>query len=95
MTFGSWFAQFSGMESESAREFGQFPRTIRIEEVSMPNQKSRKKKDGTNKSKKIQAMRQKERSARPRSKPSATGQGIGERLKDQTVQDRPGNMSRA
>jgi hypothetical protein len=71
-------------------------RTIRIqEEVSMPNQKSRKKKDGTNKSKKIQAMRQKERTARPRGKPSATGQGIGERLKDQTVQDRPRNMSRA
>jgi hypothetical protein len=66
-----------------------------IEEVSMPNEKSRKKKDGTNKSKKLQAMRQKERNARPRGTPSATGQGVGERLKDQTVQDRPGNMSRA
>jgi hypothetical protein len=61
----------------------------------MPNQKERKKKDGTNKSKKLQAMRQKERSAKPRGKPSATGKGTGERLKNQTVQDRPGNMSRA
>lgn len=62
---------------------------------TMPNQKSRKKKDGTNKNKKLQAMREKERRAKPRGKPSATGQGIGEQLKDQTVQDRPGHMSRA
>lgn len=55
----------------------------------MPKQKSRKKKDGTNKNKKLQAMREKEPRAKPRGKPSATGQGIGEQLKDQTVQDRP------
>jgi hypothetical protein len=61
----------------------------------MPNQKERKKKDGANKTKKLQAMREKERMAKPRAKPSATGQGIGERSKDQTVQDRPGNTSRA
>ena len=61
----------------------------------MPNQKARKKKDGTNKSKKLQSMREKERMAKPQPKPSATGQGIGEQLKDQKVQDRPGNMSRA
>jgi hypothetical protein len=61
----------------------------------MPNQGNRKKKDGVNKIKKRQAMRAKEQHSKAPDKPSATGQGIGERSKEQTVQDRPGNLSRA
>jgi len=61
----------------------------------MPNQGNRKKKDGVNKSKKRQAMRAKEQLAQPSKKPSATGQGIGERSKEQRLQDRPGHLSRA
>jgi hypothetical protein len=61
----------------------------------MPNQKQRKKKDGANKSKKVQAMRAKEALAKPADKPSATGKRPGEKLKRDTVKDRPGAFSRA
>jgi hypothetical protein len=61
----------------------------------MPNQKQRKKKDGENKNKKMQAMRAKEAQARPADKPSATGKRAGETSKFETVQDRPGSMRRA
>ena len=61
----------------------------------MPNQKSRKKKDGANKSKKLQAMRTKEAKAKPAPKPSATGKETGMKSKFERGQDRPGGMSRA
>ena len=61
----------------------------------MPNQKQRKKKDGANKSKKMQAMRAKEAEARPADKPTATGKWPGQTSKFEIVQDRPGNFRRA
>ena len=61
----------------------------------MPNHKQRKKKDGENKIKKRQAMRAKEAAAKPAPRPSATGKGIGETSKRDTVKDRPGGMKRA
>ncbi len=61
----------------------------------MPNQKHRKKKDGVNKSKKIQAMRAKEAGARPMPRPRATGKRPGETSKFDVVKDRPGGMQRA
>jgi hypothetical protein len=61
----------------------------------MPNQKQRKKKDGTNKSKKMQAMRAKEAEARPGDKPTATGKWPGQTSKFEMVQDRPGKLQRA
>ena len=61
----------------------------------MPNQKSRKKKAGVNKIKKLQAMRAKESAAKPPQRPSATGKGIGETSKFETVQLRPGGLKRA
>jgi len=61
----------------------------------MPNQKNRKKKNGINKIKKLQAMRAKESLAKAAHKPSATGKGIGETSKFETVQERPGAFKRA
>ena len=61
----------------------------------MPNQRSRKKKAGVNKIKKLQAMRAKESSAKPPQRFSATGKGIGETSKFETVQERPGGLKRA
>ena len=61
----------------------------------MPNQKSRKKKDGVNKSKKRRAMRAKEAEARPADKPSATGKRPGQTSKFEILQDRPGELQRA
>jgi hypothetical protein len=61
----------------------------------MPNQKNRRKKNGMNKTKKLQAMRAKESAARPPSKPSATGKGIGETSKFEMVHERPGSLKRA
>jgi hypothetical protein len=62
----------------------------------MPNQKQRKKKDGVNKEKKTQAMREKQARANPRPRRSDTGQGVGELLKpNTTIQDRPGGFRRA
>jgi len=61
----------------------------------MPNQHQRRKKDGTNKEKKVAAMREKEAKAKPRRPPSATGKGIRETSKRDTVKDRPGGFSRA
>jgi len=61
----------------------------------MPNQKQRKKKDGANKNKKMQAMRAKEAKARPADKPSATGKRSGLRSKFERTQDRPGALQRA
>ena len=61
----------------------------------MPNQKTRKKKDGTNKSKKLQAMKAKEAAAKPASPRTATGKLSGRRSKFERTQDRPGGMSRA
>src|SRR5215468_10481448 len=58
--------------------------------AAMPNQKQRKKKQGTNKSKKVQAMRAKEARAKPAEKPTATGKRPGQTSKFETVQDRPG-----
>jgi hypothetical protein len=60
----------------------------------MPNQKQRLKKGGANKSKKVRAMRAKEAAAKPAPRPSATGKGP-QTSKRQTVQDRPGAISRA
>jgi hypothetical protein len=56
----------------------------------MPNQKNRRKKDGANKNKKMQAMRAKEMRAKPSSKPTATGKRPGETSKFELLQDRPG-----
>ena len=61
----------------------------------MPNQKQRKKKDGVNKIKKTEAMRHKEAMAKPRPAPSATGKGIRETSKRESVQDRPNGFNRA
>jgi len=61
----------------------------------MPNQKQRKKKAGSNKNKKTQAMRMKEALAKPPDKPTATGKRPGQTSKFETVQDRPGALRRA
>ena len=61
----------------------------------MPNQKSRKKKDGANKNKKLQAMRSKEAAAKPRTARTATGKLSGRKSKFDRTQDRPGAMARA
>ncbi len=61
----------------------------------MPNQKQRKKKDGANKIKKMQAMRAKEALAKPAKKPTATGKQQGPRSKFERTQDRPGAFQRA
>jgi hypothetical protein len=61
----------------------------------MPNQKQRRKKDGVNKSKKVQAMRAKEALAKPRAIPSATGKGMMQTSKRDKVKDRPGVLKRA
>jgi len=61
----------------------------------MPNHKQRKKKDGANKSKKMQAMRAKEAAAKPADKPTATGKRPGQTSKFDTVKDRPGALQRA
>jgi len=61
----------------------------------MPNQKQRKKKDGENKNKKLQAMRAKEAQAKPADKPTATGKSPGQSSKFGVVQDRPGALRRA
>ena len=61
----------------------------------MPNQKQRKKKDGVNKTKKLQAMRAKEAKAKPAPKRSATGKETGMLSKFERVQDRPGGTRRA
>ena len=60
----------------------------------MPNQKQRKKKQGSNKSKKVQAMRAKEALAKPADKPTATGKP-GQTSKFEILQDRPGAFRRA
>jgi hypothetical protein len=61
----------------------------------MPNQKQRKKKAGTNKIKKRQAMRAKEALSKPHEKRSATGKRPGETSKIDAVKDRPGAFQRA
>lgn len=61
----------------------------------MPNQKNRKKKDGTNKIKKTKAMREKEAAAKPMPRPSATGKTPGETSKFAVQHDRPGTLRRA
>jgi hypothetical protein len=61
----------------------------------MPNQRQRKKKNGVNKSKKMQAMRAKEALAKPAPKPSATGKQSGQTSKRDSVKDRPGALKRA
>jgi hypothetical protein len=61
----------------------------------MPNHKQRKKKNGVNKIKKTEAMRQKEALAKPRRPPSATGKGIRETSKRDFVKDRQGSFNRA
>jgi hypothetical protein len=61
----------------------------------MPNQKNRKKKDGANKNKKMQAMRAKEMMAKPAPKPTATGKRPGQTSKFELLQDRPGATRRA
>jgi hypothetical protein len=61
----------------------------------MPNQKSRKKKDGANKSKKLQAMRTKEAAAKPTVGRTETGKLSGRHSKFERTQDRPGAMRRA
>jgi hypothetical protein len=61
----------------------------------MPNQKSRKKKDGRNKSKKLQAMKAKEANAKPQAPVTATGKLSGRDSKFERTQDRPGGMNRA
>ena len=60
----------------------------------MPNQKSRKKKAGANKNKKLQAMRAKEMKTKPLSKPTATGKRPGQTSKFELLQDRPGATRR-
>jgi len=69
--------------------------SIELGGAVMPNQKQRKKKQGTNKSKKVQAMRAKEARAKPAEKPTATGKRPGQTSKFETVQDRPGAFRRA
>jgi len=69
--------------------------SIELGGAVMPNQKQRKKKQGTNKSKKVQAMRAKEARAKPAKKPTATGKRPGQTSKFETVQDRPGAFRRA
>jgi hypothetical protein len=61
----------------------------------MPNQKSRLKKAGANKIKKLQAMRAKEAMAKPPAKPTATGKKPGQTSKFELLQDRPGALRRA
>jgi hypothetical protein len=61
----------------------------------MPNQKSRKKKGGANKSKKLQAMRAKEAASKPRVARTATGKLSGRQSKFERIQDRPGATARA
>jgi hypothetical protein len=63
--------------------------------MAMPNQKNRKKKDGANKNKKLQAMRAKEMMAKPAAKPTATGKRPGQTSKFGLPNDRPGAMHRA
>jgi len=63
--------------------------------VGMPNQKQRKKKNGENKNKKMQAMRAKEALAKPASRPTATGKRPGQTSKFEILQDRPGAFRRA
>jgi len=63
--------------------------------VGMPNQKQRKKKNGENKNKKMQAMRAKEALAKPASRPTATGKRPGQTSKVEILQDRPGALRRA
>jgi hypothetical protein len=63
--------------------------------VGMPNHKQRKKKNGENKNKKMQAMRAKEALAKPASKPTATGKTPGQTSKFDSVKDRPGAFRRA
>jgi hypothetical protein len=69
--------------------------TIELWRAVMPNQKQRKKKQGTNKGKKIQAMRAKEARAKPAEKPTATGKRPGQTSKFEILQDRPGAFRRA
>jgi hypothetical protein len=69
--------------------------TIELWRAVMPNQKQRKKKQGTNKGKKIQAMRTKEARAKPAEKPTATGKRPGQTSKFEILQDRPGAFRRA
>ena len=61
----------------------------------MPNQRSRKKKDGANKNKKLRAMRAKEAASKPRVARTATGKLSGRNSKFERTQDRPGAMDRA
>jgi len=61
----------------------------------MPNQKQRRKKDGTNKIKKTAAMRAKEAHAKPPQPPSATGKGVRERSKLEWLTDRLRGFNRA
>jgi hypothetical protein len=61
----------------------------------MPNQKTRKKKDGVNKNKKLQAMRAKEATSKPRPPQTATGKLSGRRSKFERTEDRPGSIARA
>jgi hypothetical protein len=61
----------------------------------MPNQGQRKKKDGANKNKKMQAMRAKEAQAKPAAKPTSTGKLPGQTSKFDMLQDRPGSLRRA
>jgi hypothetical protein len=68
---------------------------IRLEEKSMPNQKSRRKKDGANKTKKLQAMRAKETAAKPTIGRTATGKLSGRDSKFERTRDRPGALNRA
>lgn len=61
----------------------------------MPNHKSRKKKNGVNKIKKLKAMREKEARAKLAPRYSATGKTPGQESKFEFVQDRPGGLRRA
>ena len=92
-------ALFSYTSEAGATLQHEFQKGSRVADASsgdrMPNQKQRKKKDGENKNKKLQAMRAKEALAKPAGKPSATGQGIGETSKRDMVKDRPGGLKRA
>jgi len=69
-------------------------KTDPLKGVVMPNQKKRLKKDGTNKTKKVQAMRAKESAAKSERPRSATGKGPQTSKRD-TVKDRRGAMNRA
>src|SRR5215510_2951824 len=69
--------------------------TMELWSAVMPNQKQRKKKQGSNKSKKVQAMRAKEALAKPADKPTATGKRPGQTSKFEILQYRPGAFRRA